>query len=381
MKEPVYLDYNATTPIDPAVRNAMMPYLEASFGNPSSSYALGMKSSIAIERARQQVANLLHCSPEEIIFTSGGTESNNLAIKGIALAQKEKGRHIITSSIEHPAVLSVCSYLETQGFDITYLPVDYTGMVHPEYVAREIREDTILISIMHANNEVGTLQPLEEISLLAKECGITFHTDASQSVGKIPTEVHQLGVDLLTLAGHKCYAPKGIGALYVKKGIHLEKLIHGAGQENGLRPGTENVSHIVGLGKACLLAQKELKNNNLHLFSLKKRLYDGLSSRLGGIMRLNGHPQKSLPNTLSIFFEKSKAHALVELLKEDVLLSVGSACHSHGGITSPVLQAIGIQTEMAENTVRISLGKYTTLEEIDYAIQKIVRAVKLNQQL
>jgi cysteine sulfinate desulfinase/cysteine desulfurase-like protein len=253
---PIYLDYNATTPIDPAVAEAMHPYLSAYFGNPSSGHWYGTQAKQAVEQARQQVAALLHCQSDEIVFTSGGSEANNMAIKGIALAHRSRGNHIITSTIEHPAVIEVCKHLATQGFDVTYLPVNAAGMVERETLVRAMRPQTILLTIMHANNEVGTIQPIADLARLAQAHGIIVHTDAAQSVGKIPTDVATLGVDLLSVAGHKLYAPKGVGALYIRRGLHLEKLIHGADHERGWRAGTENVLEIVGLGQACAIAQR-----------------------------------------------------------------------------------------------------------------------------
>ncbi|MGD8509400.1 MAG: cysteine desulfurase family protein, partial [Syntrophobacterales bacterium] len=286
--KPIYLDYNATTPIDPEVAEAMRPYLFEHFGNPSSSHWYGVQTKKAVDEARRQVADLLHCRPEEVVFTSGGSESNNYAIKGTAFANRDKGNHIITSAIEHPAVLEVCKYLAENGFQITYLPVDEFCLVHPRELQESITPQTILITIMHANNEVGTIQPIAEIAQIAKEHGIVFHTDAAQSVGKIPTRVDELAVDLLTIAGHKLYAPKGIGALYVRGGIRLEKLIHGADHERDLRAGTENVLEIVGLGQACKIAKRDLEKNMRHMQKMRDLLYAGLKKQWGEL-KLNGH--------------------------------------------------------------------------------------------
>ncbi len=376
MNTPVYLDYNATTPIDKEVAKAMTPYINTMYGNPSSSYSIGINNKTAINQAREQVANLLHASVDEIIFTSGGTESNNMAIKGIALALRKKGKHIITSSIEHPAVTEVCRYLESVGYQVTYLPVDSTGMVNTEDVKKAIRKDTILISIMHANNEVGTIQPIREIGEIANAKNIRFHTDASQSIGKIDTNVKELDVDLLTIAGHKLYSPKGIGALYIKQGVKLENIIHGAGQEKGIRPGTENVVQIIGLGKACEIAQRNLKENNKHMFSMKKRLLDGLIDRLGDLIKVNGNQKHCLPNTLSLSFEKLEAYTLASVLSKDVLISTGSACHSGAIEASPVLKSMQIPVLIAATTVRISTGKYTTAKEIDFAIKVLAETVQ-----
>jgi len=283
MAPPIYLDYNGTTPMDAHVIEAVRPFLETEFGNPSSSHWYGIVPKKAVETARRQVAGLLDCSPGEIIFTSGGTESNNHAITGIACAFRAKGNHIITSRIEHPAVLEVCRFLEGFGFETTYIPVDEQGLVSESDVEKSIRPETVLITIMHANNEVGTIQPIEKISRIAKEQGIVMYTDAAQSIGKIPTQVSKLGVDLLSIAGHKVYAPKGIGALYIRQSTTPEKFCHGAGQEMGLRAGTENVFGIVGLGKACEIAARDLKKNMEHMKMLRDRLYDGLFCELGQI--------------------------------------------------------------------------------------------------
>jgi cysteine desulfurase len=371
MKKPVYLDYNATTPIDSEVADAMLPYLQTFFGNPSSSYSIGRHTKEDINRARQQVACLINARPEEIVFTSGGTESNNHAIRGIAFADKEKGKHIITSSVEHPAVTEVCRYLHSMGYEITYLPVDENGKVNPCDIENEVRSDTVLITIMHANNEVGTVQPIQEIASIARKNNIMFHTDAAQSAGKIDTDVTRLGIDLLTLAGHKLYAPKGIGALYIKMGTKIENLLYGAGQENGIRPGTENVPYIVALGKACEIAQRDLAKNSVHMYRMRERLLRGLHNKLGGKLKLNADLENCLPNTLSIAFEKVDAYTLTSMIGGEVFISTGSACHANSVEISSVLKAMNIDIMTAASTVRISTGKYTTEEEIDLAIQVI----------
>lgn len=375
MKHPVYLDYNATTPVDEEVVKEMIPYIESFFGNPSSSYQLGRMNNAAIEKARVQVAALIKCAPQEIFFTSCATESNNLAIKGIAWANSNKGRHIITTAIEHPAVTEVCKYLGNHGFVITWLPVDQYGRVNPEDVNKAIRPDTILITIMHANNEVGTIQPIGEIGAIARNQNIYFHTDASQSVGKIETDVKNLGVDLLTIAGHKLYAPKGIGALYIRKGTLIDNLMHGAGQEKGIRPGTENVMHIVGLGKACEIALRDFKKNQQKMEFSRDRLLYGLISRLDDNVHVNGIPGSCLPNTLSVSFENVSAHALASLISRDVLISTGSACHSGETTISSVLEAMNLDFRTAASTVRISTGKTTTAEEIDFTTEVLVNAI------
>ncbi|MBW8334753.1 MAG: cysteine desulfurase [Prolixibacteraceae bacterium] len=376
MKHPIYLDYNATTPVDPEVVKEMIPFIESFYGNPSSSYSIGRNNKEAVEKAREQVAKLINCKPEEIYFTSCATESNNLAIRGIAMANQQKGKHIITSSIEHPAVTEVCKYLSSLGWDITYLPVDKYGFVNPTDVENVIRKDTVLISIMHANNEVGTIQPIQEIGVIARQNKIVFHTDASQSVGKIETDVDKLEVDLLTIAGHKFYAPKGIGALYIRKGTQIENLMHGAGQEKGIRPGTENVIQIVGLGKACEVALRDFKQNRHNMQASRDRLLDGLISQLGNQVHVNVNLENCLSNTLSVAFENISAHALASLIGNDVLISTGSACHSGETTISSVLQAMSLDFRTATATVRISTGKHTTGEEIDFAIEVITNAVK-----
>ena len=372
--KPIYLDYNATTPIDPEVAEAMRPYLFEYFGNPSSSHWYGIQTKKAVDEARRQVANLLHCNPEEVVFTSGGSESNNYAIKGTAFANREKGNHIITSTIEHPAVLKVCKYLAEKGFQITYLPVDEFCLVKPRELQESIRPQTILITIMHANNEVGTIQPIAEIAKIAKEHGIVFHTDAAQSVGKIPTRVDELEVDLLTIAGHKLYAPKGIGALYVRGGIRLEKLIHGADHEQDLRAGTENVLEIVGLGQACEIAKRDLEKNTHHMQKMRDLLYAGLRQQWGEI-RLNGHPEKRLPNTLSVCFKSIEANTLLAEI-ESVAASAGAACHSDSVRVSSVLEAMQVDLEYAMGTVRFSTGKMTTEEEVNHTVAVFVKTAR-----
>lgn len=370
----IYLDYNATTPHDPEVIAAMRPYLEEYFGNPSSSHWYGIQTKNAIENARKQVAALLNCQPSEIVFTSGGTESNNHAIKGVAFARQDRGNHIITTQIEHPAVIEVCKFLEKHGFEVSYLPVDEYGLVRVYDVEMAITPKTILITIMHANNEVGTIQPIEEISKLARERGIVIHTDAAQSVGKIPTNVNVLGVDLLSIAGHKLYAPKGIGALYIRQGLSIAKFIHGAQQEQGRRAGTENVLEIVGLGEACEIAKRDMEKNMLHMREVRDILYKGLKERLKDI-KLNGHPEKRLPNTLSLSLKEIDANMLLSEIKEYVAASAGAACHSSGVEISYVLKAMNIPVEWAKGTLRFSTGRMTTESEIENAINIISDAV------
>jgi cysteine desulfurase len=379
MVQPIYLDYNGTTPHDPAVIEAMRPFLETEFGNPSSAHWYGIKPKQAVERARRQVAELLHCGPDEIIFTSGGTESNNHAIRGIAYALRDKGRHIITSRFEHPAVLEVCRYLERYGFETTYLPVSGEGIVDPDDVRKAIRTDTILVTIMHANNEVGTIQSVPEISRVTREHGIALHTDAAQSVGKIPVDVELLGVDLLSVAGHKVYAPKGIGALFVRRNLEIETFCHGAGQERGRRAGTENVLEIVGLGKACEIAGRGLEQSMQHLQHLRDRLHETLIAELE-MLRLNGHPNQRLPNTLSLGFKDMEANRLLEEIGLQVAASAGAACHADTVELSHVLEAMAVPVDWAKGTLRFSVGRMTTEAEIDRAAAVVIAAVKKLQQ-
>lgn len=377
MENPIYLDYNATTPIDKEVADEMLPYIQTWFGNPSSSYSIGRKSKEAVTRARGQVASLINASPDEIIFTSGGTESNNHTIQGIAFAHQKKGKHIITSAIEHPAVIEVCKYLSKLGWEITYLPVDRFGTVNPIDVENSIRKDTVLITVMHANNEVGTIQPIKEIGAIAQKNNIVFHTDAAQSVGKIETDVKKLGVDLLTIAGHKIYAPKGVGALFIKKGTKIENLMFGANQENNIRPGTENVIHIVGLGKACEIANRDFTDNYQNMYETREKLLEGLLFKLENKITVNTNLDNSLPNTLSIAFHNIDAHTLTSLISKNVMISTGSACHSGVTEISSVLEAMKIKDSTALGTVRISTGKHTSQKEIERAVQTISDKVKI----
>ncbi len=371
---PIYLDYNATTPVDPTVMEAMIPFLSNHFGNPSSAHWFGIDAKDAIEKARDQIANLIGCSPVEIIFTGCATEANNLAIMGILLQYASDGGHIITSSIEHPAVLEVCRYATRLGFDLTILPVDSTGLVDPADIKSAIRSDTRLISVMHANNEVGTIQPVEEISRIAHESNVVFHSDAAQSIGKISIQVQSLGVDLMTIAGHKFYAPKGIGALYVRAGTRLQKILHGASHEHNLRPGTECVHNIVGLGAAAELAVKSLPRITEHLAFLRDRLYSLLVEHWPGV-RLNGHPRWRLPNTLSIGFKGFHATELMNELPY-LAVSAGAACHSPSDISiSHVLEAMGVPLEYAQGTLRISTGRMTTDMEVETAAEMIIDAL------
>ena len=364
----IYLDYNASTPIDPAVAAAMRPFLDEAFGNPSSGHWASTPAKAALEQARGQVAALLGAEPHEIVFTSGGSEANNLAIKGTFFARNCNGAHIITSAIEHPAVLAPCRFLKRLGAAVTYLPVDRTGRVDPEDVRRAITPQTVLISIMHANNEVGTIQPIEEIGKLAREQGIRFHTDAAQSVGKLLTKVDTLGVDLLSIAGHKLYAPKDVGALYVRHGVELEPLIHGAGHELGRRAGTESALLAVGLGAACATVADLAPMERVHV--LRDCFWQTLQDRCGGRVVLNGHGTHRLPNTLNVsFVGKIGADILGEL--RGVAASTGSACHSGRIELSPVLAAMGVPETIGMGAIRFSLGRATTSDEIDDVVARL----------
>ncbi len=364
----IYLDYNATTPIDPQVAEAMIPYIYESFGNPSSSHQLGQTAKNAVEHARGQIARLLGCSREEILFTSGGSESNNMAIKGTAYTLRQKGDHIITSTIEHPAVLTPCKHLEKQGYSISYLPVDENGIIQISELEKAMTDRTILVTVMLANNETGTIQPIQEISRICRKHGVLLHTDASQAVGKIPVLVDELGVDLLTVAGHKLYAPKGIGALYIRKGVNVEPLIHGAGHESGRRAGTENVIFDVALGKACEIAGEHLKDHTLK--ELTDYFYSGLKSIFHDQIHLNGDPVNKLPNTLNISFLGHNGSDVLDMLGKDIAASTGSACHSGLISVSPVLNAMGTPHETARGAVRFSLGRMTTKEEINTVLER-----------
>lgn len=374
---PIYLDYNATTPIAKEVADAMLPYLYEHFGNPSSSHDYGLLAKQAVENARKQVANAINCEAQEVIFTSGGTESNNIALRGYAYANRNKGQHIITSAIEHPAVIEVCRYLETQGFLVTSLPVDRFGLVNPSDLEKALTPGTILVSIMHANNEVGTIEPIRELADLAHAAGAIFHTDAAQTLGKIPVDVQALGVDLLSIAGHKLYAPKGVGALYLRNGLKLKKLMYGANHEAGRRPGTENVLEIVGLGKACEIAQRDLSQNMSHFEKMRDRLHMGLQSALPeGSFLLNGHPKWRLPNTLSLGFHQVKANTFLADLGDQVAASAGAACHSDDINLSPVLEAMGVPIEYGMGTIRFSVGRHTSEDQIDQAIEILVKSLR-----
>jgi cysteine desulfurase len=364
----IYLDFNATTPIAPEVAAAINQALTGPFGNPSSEHWAGLLARQTIENARAQVAALLHCSSDEVVFTSGGSESNNHALKGTFFARGGRDAHIITTQVEHPAVLNPCRFLERLGASVTYLPVDRFGQVDAEDVRHALTPRTILISVMHANNEVGTLQPISEIARIARERGILSHTDAAQSAGKIPVYVDELGVDLLSLAGHKLYAPKGIGALYVRRGVCLEPLIHGARHESGRRAGTENILLDVALGKACELAQSWVEAQSIR--QLRDLFWELLQTRFGKGVILNGHPTERLPNTLNVSFVGKIGSTILSGL-EGVAASTGSACHSGSIELSPVLKAMKVPPEIGMGAIRFSLGRTTTREEIEQVVARL----------
>ncbi|MCA1788476.1 MAG: cysteine desulfurase [Thioalkalivibrio sp.] len=367
----IYLDYNASTPIAPRVAEVMRRMTDEAFGNPSSAHWAGQPSRGAVETAREQVATLLDCNPEEIIFTSGGSESNNLALKGLFFARRREHAHIITTQVEHPAIVEPCRFLERLGARVTWLPVDGGGRVDPEDLRRAITAETLLVSVMHANNEVGTIQPITECAAIAREHGVLFHTDAAQSVGKIPTRVDDLGVDLLTLAGHKFYGPKGVGALYVRAGTALEPLIHGAAHESGRRAGTESALLAAALGEAGTLAGDLAPMQAVE--ALRDHFRDALAAELGEQVVFHGHPERMLPNTLNVsFLDATGAEVLAGL--EGIAASTGSACHSGRVELSPVLRAMGVSPETGQGAVRFSLGRETTAAEIDAVLQRITRA-------
>lgn len=373
----IYLDYNATTPVHPEVLDAMLPYFKDIYGNPSSFHSFGQKTRKAVEDAREKIAEFLGAeNPSEIVFTSCGTESNNFAIKGVAFLNKNKPRHIITSKTEHHAVLEPCEYLSKKfGFEITYLPVDKYGIVNPDDVKKSITDKTILISIMYANNEVGTIQPIEEIGKIAKEKNTIFHTDAVQVAGKIPIDVKKLDVDLLSISGHKLYAPKGIGVLFIKKGTKLHPLLHGGSHEKNRRAGTENVPYIVGLAKACEIASKNMKEENERLLKLRQKLEKGIFEKIEYV-QINGHPTKRLSNTSNISFNFIEGEGiLMSLDLEGFAASTGSACTSGTLKPSHVLSAMGVPPKISQGSVRFSLGHYTKDIDIDRLLEVLPKIV------
>ena len=383
MKLPIYLDNNATTPVDPRVLEAMMPYLTGDFGNAASrNHAFGWKAEAAVEKAREQVAALIGASAKDIVITSGATESDNLAVKGVAEMYRDKGNHIITCQTEHKAVLDTCKYLEQHGCEITYLKPDENGIVSAEQVAQAITDKTILITIMTANNEIGTIHPIAEIGRAARSRGVLFHTDATQGAGKIPIDVEAAAIDLLSLSAHKLYGPKGVGALYVRRRgprVRLACQMHGGGHERGMRSGTLNVPGIVGMGAAAEICRNEMPQEAKRLRALRDRLHQAVTAGLEHV-KLNGHPTQRLPNTLNLSFAYVEGESLMMKMK-DMAVSSGSACTSASLEPSFVLQAIGVPDDLAHSSIRFSLGRFNTEEETDYAAGQVVKAVNQLREL
>jgi len=371
----IYLDYAATTPTHPEVVKAMLPYFTDAFGNPSSIHSLGQETKAAIEEARDKVARLIGARSEEIVFTSGGTEADNFAVKGVAYANRQRGNHIITTSIEHHAVLEPCKFLEGQGFEVTYLPIDKYGLVDPEDVRKAITDKTVLISVMHANNEIGTIEPIPEIAKIAQRQEIYFHTDAVQTIGHIPVNVDALGVDLLSISAHKIYGPKGIGALYIRKGTRIVPFMHGGEQERGRRASTENVPAIVGFGKAVEIAESEMQDEMERLTSLRDELIRGLFERMEGIY-LNGHPSQRLPSNVNISVEFVEGESMaISLDLDGIAASTGSACASNAVEASHVLLALGLPAWLCHGSLRLSLGRETTREDMERVLEVLPRIV------
>lgn len=370
----IYLDYNATTPLAPSVQEAMQPFLMEHYGNPSSDHALGQYCQVAVEQAREQIATLLGAQAAEIVFTSGGTESNNLALKGVMCGASPTGSgHLIISSLEHPAIVAPANYLDRCGCELSVVDCDEAGLVTPEAVDQLIRPETRLVSIMHANNEIGTIQPIAEIAEVCRERGVLLHTDAAQSVGKIPTRVDELAVDLLTIAGHKLYAPKGVGVLYVRDGVQLEPFMHGASHEAGRRAGTENVAYLVGLGQAAVLASNDLIGLESRLGNLRELLWEQLAAGIGGGLTSNGATAHRLPNTLSVNFPDVIGSELLAMVPQ-LCASTGAACHSGETTVSSTLAAIGLPAEIARGTVRLSLGRGTSEQDVTQVAQWLIAA-------
>ncbi len=367
----VYLDHAATTPPHPEVAKAMEPYLAEKFGNPSALYSLGRESRNAIEEARRKVASLIGASPEEVYFTSGGSESDNMALFGTLLANEAKGNHVVTTVIEHHAVLETAEFLEKHGYAATFVDVDSTGLVDPGEIRKAIKPETVVVSVMHANNEVGTIEPVREIAAVCREAGVIFHSDAVQTVGNIPVDVDELGVDLLSISGHKLYGPKGVGAIYIRKGTRISRFIHGGEQERGMRAGTENIAGIVGLGIAAEVAALEMDEKVERITALRRRLVEGLTASIDD-MALNGHPERRLPNNAHFRIQFIEGEAIcLQLDSFGIFASTGSACSSEALEPSHVLLAIGVEPREAQGSVRFSLGRSTTEEDIDYVIEKL----------
>ncbi len=370
-KRKVYMDYASTTPVDPRVIKAMLPYMKEKFGNTMSPHSWGMEAREALESAREEVASFIGTAPTELIFTSSATESNNLAIKGVALANRNIGRHLITSVIEHPSVLEPFKWLERNGFEVTYLTVDRYGLIDPAVIDDAIRDDTILVSIMHANNEIGTIEPIEEIGEICKERGVIFHVDAAQTLGKLPVDVRRLNADLLTISGHKIYGPKGIGALYIREDVKIEPLLHGGGHEYGLRSSTVNVAGAVGLAEACKICRREREDEIERLRKIYAKLV-GEVSELKGV-HLTGHPEKRLPTIASFWLEFIDGERLImELNERGIAASTGSACSSGKLEPSHVLLAIGLNERQAKSSLRLSIGRWTKPKEVDYVIRSLI---------
>jgi cysteine desulfurase len=373
----IYLDYNATTPVDPRVLEAMLPYLREKFGNAASrNHRFGWEAEAAVEKARAQVAAVLNAGPKEIVWTSGATESNNIAVKGAARMYRDKGRHIITQATEHKAVLDPCKYLEQEGFRVTYLPVSKTGRIDLDQLRDAMADDTILVSIMYANNEIGTIQPIAEIGKICKERGVLFHTDATQAFGKTPLDVEAMGIDLLSCSAHKIYGPKGVGALYVRRKnprVRCEPVLHGGGHERGMRSGTLNTPGIVGLGAAAEIAHAEMADEGPRMAGLRDRLWNGLAEKLDEIYR-NGDPEHCLPGTLNVSFAYVEGESLM-MGFDNIAVSSGSACTSASLEPSYVLRALGVGEELAHSSIRFSLGRFTTAAEIEQAIDQVTSTV------
>jgi len=378
MRTPIYMDNHSTTPVDPRVLDEMLPFFTLRFGNPASlSHSFGWETEKGVEQAREQVAHLIHCDPKEIVFTSGATESNNIALKGVAEMYREKGNHLITIVTEHKSVLDTAKHLEKMGFEITYLPVDSHGMVHPDAVRAAITPKTILISVMIANNEIGVIQPIAEISKIAKENGILVHSDATQAVGKIPVDVHEMGIDLLSLSAHKMYGPKGVGALYVRKQnprVRVAPLLDGGGHERGMRSGTLNVPGIVGLGKACALCEKEMGFEGIRLARMRDRLQEILLGELDDVC-LNGHPKNRLPHNLNVSIAYVEGESLLMGVNE-IALSSGSACTTMTLAPSHVLRALGVSSDLAHASIRFGLGRFNIDSEVEYVGRRIVETAR-----
>jgi len=375
MDRKIYLDHNATTPVHPEVLEAMLPFYKEGFGNASSIHSFGREAKVALEESREKVAKLLNADPLEIYFTSGGTESDNLAIKGIAWANSKKGNHIITSKIEHHAILESCKFLEREGLEVTYLPVDRYGLADPDELKKNIKKETILVSIMHANNEVGTIEPIEELSKIARENGVYFHTDAVQSTGKIKIDVNSLGVDLLSLSAHKFYGPKGVGAIYIKRGVRLTPLAHGGHHEKARRAGTENVPGIVGLAKALEIANRDMEKEDKRLKNLSERFFEKIKEQISDVY-LNGHPELRIPNTLNLSFKGVEGESIILSLDlKGIAVASGSACTSGTLEPSHVLSAMGVPPDLAQSSLRFSFGRSNTFDDIDYVVEVLPEIV------